>query len=127
MSASEVKALFNKYDNDKNGVISFDEFVQACHSLIVASTKSTTTDGTENNEIEIGFATSAFKTIEAGDEEEEEEMPHEIAQLPAEEQQSAIKKRAFTMLFIGTLLVLIFSGMEFMCTNFIQIYLLTSR
>jgi len=46
-----------------------------------------------------------------GDEEddEEEEMPEDICDLPPDVQQQIIKKRAFTMLFIGTALVVIFS------------------
>ena len=43
-------------------------------------------------------------------EEEEEEMPDDIASLSPEEQEAAVKKKAFTMLALGTFLVLLFSG-----------------
>lgn len=43
------------------------------------------------------------------DEEEEEDVPEDLASLTPEQQQSAIKKRAFIMLTVGTALVLIFS------------------
>lgn len=36
-------------------------------------------------------------------------MPDDIARLPPEKQQSAIKKRAFLMMAFGTIIVLIFA------------------
>merc|ERR1719261_2023015 len=45
-----------------------------------------------------------------GDEgEEEEDMPPDLADLSPAEQQAAIKKRACTKLFLGSVLVLLFS------------------
>lgn len=41
--------------------------------------------------------------------EEEEEMPDDIARLPPDQQQRAIKIRAFMQMFFGTVLVLIFA------------------
>eukprot|EP01062_Namystynia_karyoxenos_P029291 TRINITY_DN2202_c0_g1_i3.p1 TRINITY_DN2202_c0_g1~~TRINITY_DN2202_c0_g1_i3.p1 ORF type:complete len:614 (+),score=229.50 TRINITY_DN2202_c0_g1_i3:106-1842(+) len=46
---------------------------------------------------------------EAGGEEEEEEVPEDIADLPREEQQAAIWKRSLTMMGVGTLVVIFFS------------------
>lgn len=95
-----------KFDTDNNGIISFDEFVDACHSIIVNSSshKSTSDDVTR------GFSDSAMKTAMELDS-EEEEVPEDIADLPPDQQQFAIKKKAFSMLALGTLLVLLFSGM----------------
>ena len=50
-----------------------------------------------------------FEGGEEGGQEEEEEVPEDITSLPPHEQQRIIKQRAFTMLAIGTTLVLIFS------------------
>ncbi len=44
------------------------------------------------------------------EDEEEESVPEDIAHLPPDEQEAAVKKKAFTMLAVGTLLVLLFSG-----------------
>ena len=49
------------------------------------------------------------KLLLPADEDEEEEMPDDIANLPPEKQQRAIKMRAFTLMFFGTVLVLIFA------------------
>ena len=112
MSKKEINALFSKYDKDSNGIISFDEFIAACHSIILAKLMPVEAEE-ESDSVEHGFAASAFLAAsEHGEEEEEEEIPDEIADLPADEQQQAIKKKAFTMLAIGTLLVLLFSGMN---------------
>jgi Ca2+/H+ antiporter len=46
---------------------------------------------------------------EEDDGEEEEVMPEEFTSLSPDEQQSAIKRKAFTMLLVGTALVLLFS------------------
>ncbi len=107
-----MDALFEKFDTDKNGVISFDEFVDACHYIIVRSTspKPHGTKDLGSSIISKGFTESAMKTAMELDA-EEEEMPEEFADLPADQQQFEIKKRAFSMLALGTFLVLLFSGM----------------
>ena len=46
---------------------------------------------------------------EEGEEEEEAEIPEELSDLPWPQQQAAIKNKAFGMMGIGTLLILIFS------------------
>lgn len=108
LTPSELDTMFAKYDNDNSGVISFEEFVQACHSLIIASSKNND-NFVENNEVEVGVANSVFNTEEGGEEDEEEEIPQDLLHLSPEKQQSAIKKKAFTMLGVGTCMVLIFS------------------
>ncbi len=113
LTNAELDALFEKYDKNANGIISFEEFCDACHSIIVTSKLRSPTSPTNfADKAERGFARSVYeKATESDDQEEEEEMPLDIAQLPANEQQSAIKKKAFTMLGIGTFMVLLFSGM----------------
>lgn len=116
MTNEEIDALFVKYDTNGNGAISFEEFVYACHSIISSSSlKSSRNLRNHTDKIEHGFAKAAVnRALEGSDDDEEDEVPHDIAQLPADEQQSAIKKKAFTMLGLGTLLVLLFSGMNSM-------------
>jgi hypothetical protein len=63
------------------------------------------TRGTDTERV----ATAAMQSF-GEDEEEEEEVPNDIASLSPEKQEAAIKKKAFTMLGVGTFLVLLFSG-----------------
>lgn len=102
----KVDALFAIYDKDNGGTICFNEFVCVCYSII------------KGHEIEAlpGSKLSEVQTIHKemsnglmNVEEDEEEMPDDVARLPADQQQAALKKKAFTMLSIGTLLVLLFA------------------
>ena len=114
--------LFEMYDKDKNGIISFDEFVEACHNLIMQSREKGHHDE-EKMDIKKEFSKSARKTaFELND--EEEEVPHDLADLPPDQQQAAIKKKAFSMLALGTCLVLLFSGMIFIFAAYVAYKLL---
>jgi phage-related minor tail protein len=115
LTTAESDALFDKYDQDNSGVINFEEFVGACHAIIISSRSRQPSGQSVADKLEYQFSKSAFQTSNADDDEEEEEVPEEIAALPADQQQSAIKKKAFTMLGIGTFLVLLFSGTHFYC------------
>jgi Ca2+/Na+ antiporter len=104
ISDDEMDDLFLKFDTDGSGFISLDEFIGLAYSLIkVQDSKDTigreSIRGTTRN----AFAESAFT------DEEEEEVPEEFTDLPPDQQQAAIKKRAFGMLAMGTILVVLFS------------------
>ncbi len=105
--------IFIKYDTDENGIISFDEFIDACYNLIIHSTEEKDSDQ-EDGKVDFAkdFSDSAMKTAKELDE-EEEEIPEDIADLSPDQQQATIKRRAFSMLALGTFLVLLFSGMIF--------------
>jgi len=103
-----VRALFKKYDRNSDGNINFEEFVLGCYSFLKASRRGTNVDARVENNPEAIVATSAVDQVLA-DDEEEEELPDEIAELPAGEQQYAIKKMAFSMLALGTFMVLMFA------------------
>jgi len=101
-----VDEMLENFDRNKDGLFSFDEFAVAAFATL-------------KREFESGEFTRGHYMEEAprpqeasGDDdegEEEEEIPDEFLDLSPTEQQAAIKKRAFTMLFIGTVLVVLFS------------------
>lgn len=104
MEDESLDELFRKIDLDNDGSISFDEFLTACYTIIKAhSNKSMVYKDEERAEKEI------VRSIFDKEDEEEEEVPEEFSDLSPDEQQSAIKKRAFLMLFMGTALVVFFS------------------
>ena len=102
ISEEEMTSLFQKFDADSSGSISLDEFIGLAYMLIKSQDQKTDMDssvrGTKQAIIESAFA-----------ETEEEEMPEEFTALPPDQQQAAIKKRAFVMLAIGTAMVVAFS------------------
>mmetsp|Transcript_12594 Transcript_12594/g.19166 ORF Transcript_12594/g.19166 Transcript_12594/m.19166 type:complete len:546 (+) Transcript_12594:112-1749(+) len=99
---SEIDKLFDTYDTDNNGAITYEEFIDACYSIVKShSTKTPPPAVAAHSEI----TTNIFHN----EEEEEEEVPEDISHLSPDEQQAAIKKRAFTMLIVGTCLVVLFS------------------
>lgn len=104
---SEIDALWKKADTDSDGSISFDEFIALAYNLIVSqgdlglSKKNTPASAEAQNGLAQG--------ISRADDEEEEEIPEEFTDLSPDEQQKAIKLRAFRMLAIGTVLVIYFS------------------
>jgi Ca2+/Na+ antiporter len=119
ISEEEMESLFARYDADKSGVIDFHEFIGLAYSLIKTQESKKGHASTSNNNsnnlsstgdrainVDIHRAAIADNALA---EVEEEEVPAEFTDLSPEEQQTAIKKRAFLMLLAGTVLVLIFS------------------
>lgn len=100
IAENDVDRLFKKFDTDGNGTISFDEFVGMAYVLITDKamvhqpTVSTLADNIHSDDAEG---------------EEEEDVPEDLADLSPDQQQAAIKKRAFIILAIGTTLVVLFS------------------
>lgn len=123
-----LNTVFSQFDVDGSNTIDFDEFISACYIILTAKTGghhheeegedhgNSAVSLDESNRmlsrsIVAGAADFIFEdevTIE-GDDEEEEEVPEDFTDLSPEEQQRAIKRRAFGMLTIGTALVLFFS------------------
>ncbi|CAB9523005.1 Sodium/calcium exchanger [Seminavis robusta] len=100
----EMDALFRKFDTDGNGTICFDEFIGMAYTLI---TEDKDDIRSSVRPLTQGVAEGIYS--EDLDGEEEEEVPEDFADLPPDQQQLAIKKRAFVMLTIGTTLVVLFS------------------
>jgi Ca2+/H+ antiporter len=106
----QMNNLLSRFDTDNDGFIDYDEFISACYVFIrehetlakVGSRKLVTHLSTE-----VEIASNILG--KGGDEDEVEEIPEDFTDLSPDDQQSAIKKRAFGMLTIGTLLVILFS------------------
>lgn len=119
ISNDDMDALFDKFDTDNSGSISFDEFIGACYVFIQKHSKDSAIGKaskkqdrptyqqtrSKRNSSHEALVTNMFQD----NEEEEEEIPEELVDLDPEAQQRAIKRKAFTMLFIGTTLVILFS------------------
>lgn len=105
----DVTAILRKVDNNNDNLISLDEFVVLCYHLIVYEEGGSI----KGNEINTTFQANVRDQVfsNGGDDlkDEVEEMPEDFCDLSPEEQQIAIKLRAFKMLAIGTLMVLYFS------------------
>lgn len=102
ITENEMQALFDKFDADKSGAIDMDEFVGVAFMLIQLQTQKGAAPHEETMHV---ISQSTVST----DGEEEEEIPKDLAHLPPDQQQAAIKKKAFMYLVAGTVLVLLFS------------------
>ena len=108
IAEDEMEELFQRFDTDRSGMISLDEFIGVAYALIKTQDAKS---GLSNESIRDGslrgtkraMAETAFADVE------EEEVPEEFTDLPPDQQQAAIKKRAFGMLLAGTVLVVMFS------------------
>ena len=106
ISEIEMDKLFKKVDVDGSGTVSFDEFIGVAYMLIkTQATKSSGGAGKDEEDLNRSMADAAFTEGEV----EEESMPEEFTSLPPDQQQAAIKQKAFYMLAAGTLLVVVFS------------------
>jgi len=111
---AELDTFFSRHDKDKNDTIDYNEFIGACYVIITHASGAQDDGDAENlsslhTSKQATLMASSIFSSEGEDQEEEEEVPEDLASLSPEEQQRAIKRRAFIMLFIGTGLVLLFS------------------
>ncbi|CAB9504076.1 Calcium-binding EF hand family protein [Seminavis robusta] len=116
----DVDEIYKQFDTDENGIITFDEFIDACYTIMLQHTCAADADNKHcsgANDVETGALQDNKPLVdgmfgpEEGDEEngEEEEIPPDISELSPEQQQTALKKRALVMLTIGTGLAVLFS------------------
>lgn len=112
ISETKIQSLFNTADMNKDQSVDFNEFVSVCYMLIKSGHDNTKEEVEKSKPSEFRQFTSAaaLRLREATGDVEKEDIPEDIVDLPPEQQQMAIKRKAFTMLFFGTLLVLVFSG-----------------
>jgi len=104
LSRDTQEKMFAAADVDNSKVINFEEFV-AC-ILCFALEAPVEAEGTRPPKIMLDPKT--FYAPEDEDQ-EDEDMPEDLADLSPEEQQKRIKQRAFSMMGLGTLLVVVFS------------------
>jgi Ca2+/Na+ antiporter len=110
VSREEAEKWIVEADKDKSGFIEFDELVAATLKYIIAKYELETQNRKiEMNRIHVESNRHIDVSGDDEEEEEEEEVPEDLAHLSIAEQQRKIKIRAAYMMFIGTVLVLIFS------------------
>lgn len=99
-----TNVIFEAADIDKSGTVEFEEFV-ACIMAFALDPKRKDLDSPNQGGGDEGGGGGGG---EEGDE-EEEDMPPDLADLDPKEQQKAIKQRACWKMFIGSVIVLLFS------------------
>ncbi|CAM9382036.1 unnamed protein product [Chrysoparadoxa australica] len=106
-SQAELAALFAEFDQDKNGLVDFNEFCSGTAAYV----HSVTTGGRRSMAVEMVELVEEEEGDENGVEssEEKEEIPEDLVDLPADVQQRRIIFRAAWTLVVGTALVVIFS------------------
>jgi len=105
ISETEINTLFHQFDMDRDGRISFDEFIHATAYVIKKSYNKDIVNSLSLQSIENWKTSSHSFSFE----EEVEEMPKDLANKRPEMQQTVIKVRAVAMLLMGTTLILFFS------------------
>ena len=117
----EVAIILKKIDVDKDNVISLDEFAILCYHLIIVEENDDDDADEAANQgksrrqslLNNTTFTKSVRSMMSGEDDEDgdevEEIPEELHDLSPEEQQKAIKVKAFKMLAIGTLMVVYFS------------------
>lgn len=107
ISEEEILEVRRKVDANDDDYVSFDEFVTMAYHLILSSQNHEKSGKDGQKSVKAEVVDNLFNSSEDG--EEEEEIPEDFTDLSPEEQQKAIKWRAFKMLAIGTALVIYFS------------------
>lgn len=110
-SSKEIADMYKTMDTNQNGRIELDEFIEYMPSFIVKRAHSRRqTDFTyqRDSAMEMAAANPAYDA-EAVDEDEFEEVPHDLRDKDPDVQLRNVMKRAFSMMAFGTTLVLIFS------------------
>ncbi|KAL7575815.1 hypothetical protein ACA910_003139 [Epithemia clementina (nom. ined.)] len=105
----EMQELFKKFDTDNSGYIDLDEFIGLAYMLIKLQDQKGSRSHEVNTRADQSLRTSTHLSANAFEAEEEEDIPDELTHLTPEQQQTAIKKKAFLLLLTGSVLVLYFS------------------
>merc|ERR1719456_828816 len=105
VSEAKTKQIFDAADMDKSGGINFEEFVACIMAFALDPAQ-----GFEEQAGAVEVVTGGDDAGgDGGDDEEEEDMPPDLADLSPAEQQAAIKKRACSAMFFGSVIVCLFS------------------
>jgi Ca2+/Na+ antiporter len=108
ISSTQMRDVFKIIDLDSSGVIDYDEFIAACYAIIKRQADTTYAPRSVHSKM-LDHVGGNMMNEDAADDEEEEDVPEDFTDLSPDEQQHAIKRRAFIMLAVGTGLVLLFS------------------
>lgn len=121
LSPSEISDMLNTFDADDSGDVCFDEFCRCMPDYIlsrgahapperVAQTAPIDAEAPAGAPGSPSYAAVVRDGPQAHDEdEEEEEVPEDLRDQDPDVQLALIKKRAFTMMGLGTAMVLLFS------------------
>lgn len=110
---ADERKLFESADADKSGSIEFEEFVVCMMAFALSPDKGKSLENTGPPK-RIPTAGAYIQDMRTEDEEEgdpaeQEDMPEDLRSLSPEQQQAQVKKRAFSSMFWGSVLVLLFS------------------
>jgi len=98
--AKNIEDIFTAFDTDKDGTISFEEFISGMVQWVLQNGGK---EGTERAK-----SKSVVQDLDEVEDEENEEMPEFLENLDPKAQQAAILNRSFLMMGIGTFVVLFF-------------------
>jgi Ca2+-binding EF-hand superfamily protein len=105
-----INTICARVDKDNDNLVSLDGFVTLCYYLIMSDDDHSIRNAPVDKSFRASIHAHVFKEDDdEGDDDEVEDIPEEFTDLSPEDQQAAIKLRAFKMLFIGTLMVVYFS------------------
>lgn len=107
------RKLFDAADADNSGSINYEEFI-ACMVAFALDPNDSLVPPTNSVHRRVSCSAPVIsRTLDvmsvSEEDDHEEDMPEDLADLRPEEQQSRLKKRAFSRMGAGTLLVLLFS------------------
>jgi len=100
MKTNHSDAVFARFDKDRGGNVSFQEFSDGICELLASG---------ELDKLPENESDKKFIPAYGDDDEDQEEVPEDLADLPPEEQQKKIIFRASWMMAAGTALTLLFS------------------
>ena len=120
----ELERRFKKFDRDNNGTIDFEEFAKGTYELIRDSKEIYNKASLKKRE---SLSNLKVDEKDGEDEEEEEQVPDDLADLSPSEQQTRIKIRSAYMMGLGTFLVLLFSDPMVDVLNEIGVRLVRNR
>lgn len=109
-SSEEITQLYKEMDTNNNGKIELLEFTSAMPDFIAS--RSRTRDNHEqfgSSTPEADAETGTARVEQPDDTEEEEEVPYDLRDSDPDTQIKNVMRRSFTMMFVGTALVLVFS------------------
>jgi Ca2+/Na+ antiporter len=104
-----MRTLMGQFDKDHDGFLSYDEFIGACYVFIKEHDTLSKMSTRKLNQGQQAHQEISQNILREEGDDEVEEVPEDFTDLSPDDQQKAIKKRAFSMLFIGTALVVVFS------------------